>query len=196
MSASEKVQEILADNNNIRKIIEETAQTKLYARLDYLLDKQIKEAEDILEEHILIVPQLISATDRIRVGSRPALVYLDSIRRHATRESVRDLAETMYDLKREDYYNAYSSRIDTALYVTMRMTAEKPLFPHPLLMEISDNYKEWQDPAKPKKILNKLVDIIRNDNDLNMVAIAFLIIDKWYGIELELFDFEEFDRKF
>lgn len=196
LSANLKIQEIFEDNRRIREMIEETAEKKLYTRLNEILDMQLLETEEILKSQVKVIPSLISATDRIRVGSREALEYVDSLRLNAERKSVRELAETIFQLKKEDYFNVFNSEVDTAISVVNKMNDPKVFLSYPLLLKYERDYRNWQNPEKREIILSKIILEIRNGQDLNEIAIAFLLLIKWGKYDIEFFDFARFDKVF
>ena len=196
LSANLKIQEIFEDSKRIREMIEETAEKKLYIKLNDILDRQLLETEDILKSQIEIIPSLISATDRIRVGSREAMEYVDSLRLSADRKNVRELAETIYQLKKEDYFKFYDADVDSAVVTVTTMNNPKVFLSHPLLLNYDKDYRNWQNPDKRNIILSRIVFQIRNGKDLNEIAIAFLLLKKWGNYNIELFDFKEFNKQF
>ncbi len=195
LSAILKIQEIFEDNKMIREMIEETAEEKLYEKLNDILDEQISETEEIFRSQVQIIPDLISASDRIRAGSRKALEFVDSLRMHAESKNVKELAESIFQSKKEDYENTYKEDINELLTNTMSMKKNALYFSLPYTLAIEKDLKNWQDPEKKNDIISTLIKTIREDDNLNKIAVSFFILEKWTEIDFELFNFRDFEQK-
>lgn len=195
LSAKLKIQEIFEDSKMIREMIEETAEEILYTKLKDILDEQISETVEIFRSQVQIIPDLISATDRIRAGSRKALIYVDSLRTNAENNYVKEFAEEIYQSKKEDYKNSYENDIDKMLLYITNMKENAIYLNRPPIFLLEKDIKKWQNPEKRDEIIATLIKTIREDDDLNKIAMSFFIIKKWTEIDIELFDFKDFEEK-
>lgn len=98
ITSNSKVEEKFA-NTNLDNLIEEIAKKQVNDKLGILVNKEVAH----FEEMITILPELSTALDQIRYGSKKHLVWMDSIANKHSSQKIRKIAKDMIFQKGKDY---------------------------------------------------------------------------------------------
>jgi hypothetical protein len=176
LAASLKVEEEFS-RSNIGSLIEKVAENKLKNEYDYVLKRRMKEFYSAMDAQTIEMSDIIVAAERIGSGDRKYLTFLDSLRYKAGSLSLRQMAESTYLRKVQDYKNFY---IDTN---TMQDS----------VLLTSYSFVQGYDPKKSKiqmdTLLHGMIVSMNTSKDLNLVAINFTALSKIANKNFEMFDF-------
>lgn len=200
-SAEAKIQQILSDNETIRRMIEETAKNKLYASLDDILQSELERSEKQIQHKIAMGAQLASSEYHITQGSRQALLFVDSLRKKSSDNFIKASANNLWKQKQLDYsrfynYNLFEEELKKMFTFPSNTV---PLGPQGFLgnfLLIEKEIPLWRDFENNKNhFKNICIGHIRNHKDLNIVATSFRLLEYLTDYhDFELFDFEEFEN--
>lgn len=160
------------ESNNIRGLIERTADERLNSQVGTILENKIKSASKDIDEQTKAVATLSVALDQIRAGDRRWFMIVDSIKTNHPLSIIRELAFTLQNQKISDYGKSiewYNKKTDNK--VTL------PTYGDLTYLKGFDS------------LLYSIVDIINTSLDLNKVAMAFKVLNKIADQQFKMFDF-------
>lgn len=160
------------ETQNIRLLVEQTAEQKLGSQANVMIEKYLKKASKNIDEQTKIVTELIFATDQIRNGFRKGYRILDSLRNFHELELVRNMASDLLKRKETDYEIAQNN-INTDKDSVLLIPA----------------YGDSTIRKDPNLIIGRLINTINKDEDLNTVALSVTALRKLTDIKFDLFDF-------
>jgi len=170
ITSNSKVEEKFA-STNLDYLIETTAKKQVNDKLGILVDKEIAR----FEEMITILPELTTANDQIRFGSKTHLIWLDSISNFHQSTQIREMAQSLLFQKGYDYTKK------------IRMPALNGE-----VVTIGDPYKicggKPKNEEEKQAAINNLVNIILTGENLYAVGRAFVALDLVTGKEFKAFD--------
>jgi hypothetical protein len=182
------------ERENIKSLVEETAEKKLYGQLNNLLDKQMVKNEAILQSHVEILPKIMTAIDKIRFGSIESLIFIDSLSKYSNRQNIRELCKDIYMTKVEDYRKTFKPYVKETIseYENAPSDDIVPLGQEePLLNVLTVKMLRSKDKVS---IMKAAIATVRRSKNLNDIAIGFLILEYYTGLDIKLFDFEDFEK--
>ena len=150
--------------------------------------------EAVLESQIEIIPKVMTAIDKIRFGSKESLVFIDSLSKYSNRQNIRELCKEIYLIKIEDYKNTYIPYVKESIPKYESAPSDDIIaygFEEPLLNVVTVKMLRNKDKSL---ILKKAITVIRTSKNLNDIAIAFLILEHYTGLEIKIFDFDNFEK--
>lgn len=169
-TSKEKVAEAFRENN-IQDLINRTAEDAIKVKIDLMIKDQIHKSNEKLMEVLNIMPDFMLSVDNFRAGDRKSLIFLDSIKRNSKDTIQIRIADKIIQRKKIDYLNAYGD-----------MKKED-------LLSMLDIDPKKQD-TTCIVLIPKLKKIIINDEDLNAVCFATILLSKCSSRQIELFDFD------
>jgi hypothetical protein len=97
-AAIEKIDQTF-ESENINKLIENIAERKLKKKIDSIVNEKLSEANKIIDEQLIIIPDLILCTDKVGQGDRKAFEFLDSIFKSTNNQKIRKLTNEIINTK-------------------------------------------------------------------------------------------------
>ena len=194
-SAEKKVENYFDNDSEVKLIIQNTAQNVL------------SKFEDEVNELTLQLPEILVAIERISNDNRDGIETIINLKENTENYIVKKMAEDLFNEKKNDYAASAKATVDTfflspisekedidgdGAYFESAPVREPEL---PFLLQVEPDKKKWFDTKEENNIVLKLINTIRSDNDLDNVAIATYALIRMKGVQLNLFDWTDFEKK-
>lgn len=177
------------EEEHVRKLVEEVAKGKIAAVTDQMIGEKVGPIADKtieqrltsklqpIEENIVLIGKISEDEARIHMGSRSALVEVTGIAHNTRDVHVREFAESTLTATAKAYEEFWQNDI-------------KRIAPSTALSQLDIGIKMSAPGAGQTKGLPDVVAAINQNQDLNIVAVAFLAFTELTGEHLKMFDFE------
>jgi hypothetical protein len=162
-------------DNNIQKVIDETAKNEIEGRVKDLVINSLKK-----------IPDFILAVDKIRAGDRKSFCFLDSIAKNSNEAGNKNMARNIIEAKILDYENSIEEIKNLEMigdYLLAFYNLPSSIFGYKI------NYDSTETSCR--KLFNDMKEEVEYSNDLNMVALAFKVLRFLTNTPIRMFDFDE-----
>ncbi len=178
---------------NILQLIDRIAEEKLKGPFTEILNKSLLEHQNILQTQVEEFPKISLAIDKIRFGSKEALLFIDSLRIYSDKPFIRAISNEIFETKSIDYRDTYAEFVKEKI-PAMETLPSDDMVPYeydPLFNLASAHIWRTKDKIL---IITKVIESIRASNDLNEVACGFLVLEHYSDKSFKMFDFVELEN--
>jgi hypothetical protein len=164
------------DEKNINAMILSAAQQKIETMTDKAIEQQLTTKLRPIQQRILLIGQVSESETRMRLGFRTGYNDLKAFTKVSDPEVARFAKSTL---------ETTGASFDTRFQEGVKLKGGKAL---PTLVGLMSNVGRPQQ-SLPSN-LSMVVQLIREDSDLNLVAAAFLAFRELTGSEIKMFNFD------
>jgi len=176
------------EEEHVKKLVEDVAKEKISAVTDEMVAQKVNAiADNVVEQHltskiqpieesIVLIGRVSELETRIHGGSRVSLIDLMGIARDAHDKYVREFAQATLNTTTKNYEDFWADSVKQ----TGTNSAQGLLS------------GRWAKPGQPQPTGTPLANVvyaIRNNDDLNVVTLAFLSFRELTGEKVKMFDF-------
>lgn len=194
-SAQKEVELFFANDIEIKSLVRNTA--------GVVLGRFEKEVNDLT----LVLPEILIALDKIGNDKRIGIEKIIKLKENSKNHFIKKLATEVFEEKRNDFYTAYNNKNgfiwsgDISLFLIKIEKDPSSYFAFSDILNNANKYvvaaansSLWANRNKTE-LIQQLIDNVKKDDDLNVVALSFFVILEMTDINCSLFDFDDFVKK-
>ena len=168
---------------NVQKMIEDAAEKEIATSV-----------QEMVFDKLRLLPNILLALDRIRVGQKESFLYLDSIAKYSLDPFYKSIADSIVNSKRNEYEKSAMDEIKCLEYIRVSDLLASGF-------SAIEAFDIWKQETKDKKnvdstevgcrnLFNETMDDIEFNGNLNHIAFDFKVLRFLTGEKIEMFDFD------
>ena len=172
---------------NVQKMIEDAAVKEISTSV-----------KEMVFDKLRLLPNMVLALDRIRVGQRQSFLYMDSIAKYSLDPFYKSFADSIVNSKREEYDKGGMDEIHCLSYIRVSDLLASGF-------SAIEAFNIWDQEKKDKKnldstevgcrkLFNETLEDLNSNPNLNHLVFDFKVLRFLTGEKIKMFDFDRIKK--